>query len=223
MTRVHQFLSALLLVALWLPAGARADDSVYGRYYALVVGNNDYAHLDDLKTPVNDASVVADLLRRDYGFEVELMLNATREDLVSAFNRLRHALNAHVQDGVVLRRLETCRDDFHAQFDARGKRYVYRSVVSTIRPAIGRNLCHWVRRPVDIAAMHTERVRRGADHLDLDQPVFDIVPHPRARPYEPALPGGRTKPFSVLVAVRVKRRETPHETGLQRPLFCMIQ
>jgi uncharacterized caspase-like protein len=92
MMHARRLLYAVLLVALWLPTGARADDSAYGRYYALVVGNNDYAHLDDLKTPVNDASVVADLLRRDYGFEVELMLNATREDLVSAFNRLRHAL-----------------------------------------------------------------------------------------------------------------------------------
>ena len=40
-------------------------------------------------------------------------------------DRLRHALNAHLVEGVVVNRLETCRDDFHARFDARAKRYLY--------------------------------------------------------------------------------------------------
>ena len=41
-------------------------------------------------------------------------------------DRLRHALNFHLPEAVVIRRLETCRDDFHARFDARAKRYAYR-------------------------------------------------------------------------------------------------
>ena len=41
-------------------------------------------------------------------------------------SRLRNALNAHLPEGVVVRRLETCADDFHAQFHAQGKRYGYR-------------------------------------------------------------------------------------------------
>jgi tRNA U38,U39,U40 pseudouridine synthase TruA len=47
-------------------------------------------------------------------------------------SRLRNAINAHLPEGVVVRRLETCADDFHAQFHAQGKRYGYR--VLTVRP-----------------------------------------------------------------------------------------
>ncbi len=68
-------------------------------------------------------------------------------------DRLRHALNAHLPEGIAIRRAETCRDDFHARFDARGKRYAY--VVQTTRhkPPIGRELVHWEPLPLDRAAM----------------------------------------------------------------------
>jgi tRNA pseudouridine38-40 synthase len=68
-------------------------------------------------------------------------------------DRLRHALNAHVADGVVLERLETCRDDFHARFDARGKRYLYVTRTSRFRPPMGREHAHWLSDPLDLAAV----------------------------------------------------------------------
>jgi tRNA pseudouridine38-40 synthase len=68
-------------------------------------------------------------------------------------DRLRHALNFHVERGVVIDRLETCRDDFHARFDARGKRYVYRVATARFQPAFGGEYTHWVRDPLDLAAM----------------------------------------------------------------------
>lgn len=67
--------------------------------------------------------------------------------------RLRHALNHHLPEGVVVRRLETCRDDFHARFDARGKRYVYAVATTRFRPPFGRAYVHWVHDPLDLAAM----------------------------------------------------------------------
>jgi len=70
-----------------------------------------------------------------------------------ADDRLRHALNAHVCDGVVVRRLETCREDFHARFDAIGKRYVYLVVTERFRPPFGNSQFHWVKQPLDHAAM----------------------------------------------------------------------
>jgi tRNA pseudouridine38-40 synthase len=67
--------------------------------------------------------------------------------------RLRHALNHHLGEGVVVRRLETCRDDFHARFDARRKRYVYLVSTTRFRPPFGRSYTHWVHDPLDLAAM----------------------------------------------------------------------
>ena len=75
-------------------------------------------------------------------------------------DRLRHALNHHLPRGVVIRRLETCPEDFHARFSARGKRYLYRVVTARFRPPIGRDYALWVRAPLDFAAM-----REGARAL----------------------------------------------------------
>ena len=64
----------------------------FGDYRALVVGNNDYRHLSDLRLAVVDAEAVADLLEDRYGFEVETLIDATRAEIVSALSRLRAEL-----------------------------------------------------------------------------------------------------------------------------------
>jgi tRNA pseudouridine38-40 synthase len=66
---------------------------------------------------------------------------------------LRHAWNAHLVEGVVIRRIETCDPDFHARFDARGKRYLYRVQTARFRPPIGDGYAHWLRAPLDLGAM----------------------------------------------------------------------
>jgi len=63
-----------------------------GRYYALVIGNNSYRNLPRLRTPVPDAAVVSSLLELDYGFDVELLTDASRTEIVSALNRYRARL-----------------------------------------------------------------------------------------------------------------------------------
>jgi tRNA pseudouridine38-40 synthase len=68
-------------------------------------------------------------------------------------DRLRHALNFHLPEGIVLRRLETCPDDFHARFDARGKRYGYRVATTRFRGPFGRGAEHWTSAALDLAAM----------------------------------------------------------------------
>lgn len=68
-------------------------------------------------------------------------------------DRLRHALNAHLCEGVVIRRLETCPDDFHARFDACGKRYLYMTWTSRFRPPFGLDHGHWVHSSLDLSAM----------------------------------------------------------------------
>jgi len=62
---------------------------VLGPYYALVIGNNNYRFLDGLLTPVNDATAFAKLLQKPYGFKVQKLLNATRDDIFAAFIEYR--------------------------------------------------------------------------------------------------------------------------------------
>ena len=51
-----------LLAVLILSGGVAQAEVNFGRYHALVIGINDYQHLPQLKTAVNDATAVADLM-----------------------------------------------------------------------------------------------------------------------------------------------------------------
>ena len=64
----------------------------FGRYHALVIGNNNYRHLPPLKTAVTDATVIAGVLRDGYGFDVQLLIDATRADIVIALDNYRKVL-----------------------------------------------------------------------------------------------------------------------------------
>lgn len=64
----------------------------FGSYHALVVGNNDYQNLPKLRTAVSDATTMADLLQAKYGFEVRLLLNATRMETLKAIYSYRRTL-----------------------------------------------------------------------------------------------------------------------------------
>ena len=63
-----------------------------GNYYALVIGNNNYANLPNLDAAVSDAREAAKLLEKRYGFKTKLLLNATRYEILSALNELRSRL-----------------------------------------------------------------------------------------------------------------------------------
>ena len=64
----------------------------FGRYYALLIGNNKYENLPDLRTAVRDVREVAAQLRDRYGFEVETLENVNRIELLSALDRYRQRL-----------------------------------------------------------------------------------------------------------------------------------
>jgi hypothetical protein len=66
-----------------------------GRYYALVIGINDYQSLPHLKTAEGDAQAVASVLRERLGFDVSLLLNATRQQIVAALSAYRRELDAN--------------------------------------------------------------------------------------------------------------------------------
>jgi hypothetical protein len=72
--------------------GIRPPRISFGNYHALIIGNNDYRHLPPLKTAVNDAQELARILKEQYGFNVTLLLNARRYDLMQALNAVREKL-----------------------------------------------------------------------------------------------------------------------------------
>lgn len=69
-----------------------APSGGYGRYHALVIGNNAYQHLPRLQTAIKDAQVMAEVLRTQYRFEVALLQDATRADIVEALDDYRARL-----------------------------------------------------------------------------------------------------------------------------------
>jgi formylglycine-generating enzyme required for sulfatase activity len=83
---------AVLLGGVGGARGQSAAPPALGRYHALVIGNQQYRALPSLKTPAVDATAVADLLRKDYGFTVRLLVNATRVQMVDALADLRGKL-----------------------------------------------------------------------------------------------------------------------------------
>jgi hypothetical protein len=105
-TRVSLF--PLLLAAALLLSGTRAagrqeerggqslaaetPPAAAGKYFALLIGNNDYQHLPRLKTAESDAKAIAAALRDRYGFETRLLLNAGRRQIISALNEYRRKL-----------------------------------------------------------------------------------------------------------------------------------
>jgi len=76
-----------------LGVGNKLDISLdLGDYHALVIGNGNYKNFDKLPSANKDASDVANVLEQEYGFEVELLLDGTREQIMASLNRFREEL-----------------------------------------------------------------------------------------------------------------------------------
>lgn len=67
----------------------------FGRYFAVVIGNNDYSSISNLQTPVRDASSVASVLKNQYGFKTIVLSNASRGKMLATLNSLRKRLTAN--------------------------------------------------------------------------------------------------------------------------------
>ena len=63
-----------------------------GRFYALVIGNDNYQSYPALGSAAGDATAVAGLLKSRYGYETRLLTNANRFEMLSALNDLREEL-----------------------------------------------------------------------------------------------------------------------------------
>ena len=68
-------------------------------------------------------------------------------------NRLHHAINTVLPPDITVLRAEDVPATFHARFSATGKTYCYRILCRHVRPSIGRERVHWLRRRLDVADM----------------------------------------------------------------------
>lgn len=76
------------MVVLREEARTLADElGIAGDYYALVIGNEAYTTMPVLRTPHEDATVLADILRSRFGFSTEVLLDADRTTILDALNR----------------------------------------------------------------------------------------------------------------------------------------
>jgi Tfp pilus assembly protein PilF len=74
--------------------GEATAKSATAKYFALIIGNNDYqSPLNKLHTAVNDARELDRLLREAYGFQTRLLLNARRDEILDALNDYRATLD----------------------------------------------------------------------------------------------------------------------------------
>lgn len=58
----------------------------FGKYHALIIGNNAYTEFPSLKTPVNDAWAIAQVLEENYGFKTQVLINADRRAVLETIN-----------------------------------------------------------------------------------------------------------------------------------------
>jgi ankyrin repeat protein len=75
-------------------------DINFGRYFALVIGNNNYRYLPKLLTAQSDAAEVAKILKVKYAFSVQLLLDADRSTVLLALGNLRNNLTK--QDNLLI-------------------------------------------------------------------------------------------------------------------------
>jgi len=65
------------------PVGRPGVSLADRRDYAIMFATNDYEHWPDLVNPIPDAETLKGVLEKDYGFEVKIVSNPTREQVLS--------------------------------------------------------------------------------------------------------------------------------------------
>lgn len=66
----------------------KIKDMEFGKYYALVIANQNYDIIDDLLTPYSDAKRAKKILEEEYGFNVTLLIDADNTAVMKAINEL---------------------------------------------------------------------------------------------------------------------------------------
>jgi hypothetical protein len=95
---------------------ARRMRSDLGKYYALVIGNNNYTGgFAKLNSATADANDIGNILKTRYGYSVDVLSNATQAQIISKLSALSTTLKAN--DNLLIYYAG------HGQIDAEGKGY----------------------------------------------------------------------------------------------------
>jgi Caspase domain len=66
-----------------------------GRYVGIAIANQEYQNFPKLATPIGDARVIASLLEQSYGFDIRLIENASRADVLDGIDEVMTSLSAN--------------------------------------------------------------------------------------------------------------------------------
>ncbi len=74
-------------------AAPENTEASFGQYYALIIGNSDYHHIEDLATPQKDVERIGELLEQRYGFSVKILQDMNDVSVMHAINDLNEELD----------------------------------------------------------------------------------------------------------------------------------
>jgi tRNA pseudouridine38-40 synthase len=130
-----------------------------------------------LKVPVIGAG------RTDAGVHALGQVASFRIDRVMTPREWTRALNAHLPDTIAVQSAMLVPDTFHARYSAKGKLYEYRLVNREARPALDRQYCWHIYKPLNDAAMNQAAMALVGSHdfssfqtqpTDNDDPICRI-------------------------------------------------
>ncbi|MCI5180321.1 MAG: caspase family protein, partial [Candidatus Electrothrix sp. AW3_4] len=98
--RFWNYLILLFLFQAAIPMRSYAQSIDFGRYHALLIANKNYTYWKRLKTPYNDVEELEKTLKNKYGFKVEILLDAKRDEIIDKLEELRRTLGG--QDNLLI-------------------------------------------------------------------------------------------------------------------------
>jgi len=110
-------------------------------------------------------------------------------------------LNSILPPDIVVRSCRLVPPDFHARYMATSKVYRYRIANQPLRPAIGRDYCWWIRRPLNLGAMQAALKLFAGRH---DFRSFEAAGSPRAHSVRHVLRTGLDSDGRGLVRITIE-------------------
>jgi hypothetical protein len=86
--RTEQVFSLVNKALKQIEAKARLPNVSFGKFHALLIGNENYSQLPDLVTPIEDIEAIDTILRQRYGFTTTVVRDGTRESTMDSMYKL---------------------------------------------------------------------------------------------------------------------------------------